>query len=101
LNPYVRGKYLELWRASEGTPKRYVQIWSNPQISAWARTLEEMITAMPEDAVKLKEMQEDGITLDSEQSRNDGYYILMTTDSAVAQKHGLHEDSELWHENGP
>ena len=47
----------------------------------------------------LQSMHQDGVTLDTAESRlEEGYYVLMTSDPDIARKHGLHLESELWRE---
>lgn len=97
LNPYVHAQYGELWRTVFGTPKRYIRIWRGPALSPIVTSLDDVIAELPEESAVLQVMQADGVTLDREASRpTEGRLVLMTTDPAVAQKHGLHDETEFW-----
>jgi hypothetical protein len=93
LNPFVRGKFLELWKESS---KRYVTLWRNKGLTARARTLDEMVAALRDAADHLEAMRKDGVTLDSDQGTEDDYAHLVTTDPEVAKKYDMLEESEYW-----
>ncbi|HZZ77086.1 MAG TPA: hypothetical protein VFE62_01125 [Gemmataceae bacterium] len=77
LNPYVREKYQELWKAARPA-KRYIRIWHKTAGS-------------PE---QLEQMLRDGVTL-SPSSSSDEYDYLVTTDSEVARKYDMHDEAEF------
>ncbi len=87
LNPFVQGKYEELWKQAR---TRYVKPWRNHWLASEARTIEEIILQLRSTADQLEAMRRDGVTLDEESGR------LVTTDPKVAEKHGLIDESEFW-----
>jgi hypothetical protein len=93
LNPFVRGKFLELWKESS---KRYVTLWRNKSLTVHARTLDEMVAALRDAADQLEAMRKDGVTLDPDQGTGDDYAHLVTTDPEVAKKYDMLEESEYW-----
>jgi hypothetical protein len=72
LNPDVRAKYHELWDALHALGKKFVRL----------------ITGSSPAAEELRQMQADGVTLES--------HRLVTTDPAVAAKYDMHEESEFF-----
>ncbi len=78
LNPYVRDKYHELWTNVHGRAKRYVLIWRDEDASA---TLDAML--------------QDGVHVESQTTPKAGYVYLVTTDSDVARKYDMHDESEM------
>lgn len=95
LNPYVHAKYLELWRAVHGTSRRYILVWNERPLPLEVSSLDDVAAALPEKAATLRALRDDGVTLDAEASRPaQGRLVLVTTDPAVAQKHGLHDEAE-------
>ncbi|HVA51632.1 MAG TPA: hypothetical protein VNH11_35150 [Pirellulales bacterium] len=94
LDPYVRGKYAELWQQAK---KRYVTLWRNKWLTADAHTLEDMIGALRAAAAVLESMLDDGVTLDAEAGGvGDDDAHLVTTDPEVAKKYDMLEESEFW-----
>lgn len=94
LDPYVRGKYAELWKEGK---KRYVTLWRNKWLTSEAKTLDEMIQALRAAAAELEAMRRDGVTLDVDAGGiADDYAHLMTTDADVAKKYQMLEESEFW-----
>ena len=93
LNPFVRGKFLELWKESS---KRYVTTWRNRWLTAHAKTLDEMVAALRDAANHLQAMRRDGVTLDPDGGTGDDYAHLVTTDPEVAKKYDMLEESEYW-----
>lgn len=73
LSPFVQAKYDELWLRSR---KRY------------ARLLQE--------GDSLDAMLADGIAIDQVKSEAHGAVYLVTTDSDIARKHDMHDESEFW-----
>jgi hypothetical protein len=95
LDPFVREKYVELWKAAHPPLKRYVQIWRSKFLTLGAQSLEEIIASLQAAAATLQVMLADGVTLDPEGGTGDDYAYLITTDSAVAKKYDMHEESEF------
>jgi hypothetical protein len=78
LHPYVRDKYNELWTNVHGQAKRYVLLWRE------------------EDApMTLEAMLEDGVQIEPQSAPEIGYRYLVTTDSEVARKYDMHDESEM------
>ena len=96
LNPYVREKFAELW--SQGK-KRFVTLWRNKWLTANANSMEDMITSLRNAAETLEAMRRDGVFLDDHGSVADDYARLVTTDSAIANKYDMVEESEFWEED--
>jgi len=84
LDPYVRPKYLDIWRSMHAIPKRYFMIWRNKEIAA----------------AELEKMLADGIVLDPERETKDGYAYLVTTDRRIADKYGMEDESEFYDYEG-
>ena len=61
LNPYVREKYMELWRQGR---TRYVTLWRNKWLTSKAKTIDEMIASLRDAADKLEAMRRDGVVLE-------------------------------------
>jgi hypothetical protein len=95
LNPYVRGKYQELWALVNGTPTRYMTTWRNKFLTTDAKSLEEMILALRNAAAELETMQADGVRLDPDGGTGDDYAHLVTEDPHVARKYGMYPESEI------
>jgi len=98
LDPYVQGKFKELW--SEGR-KRYVMTWRNKSLTAEATSIEDMIRMLRSAndrsaADQLDQMRMDGVLLDDNGGVGDNYARLVTMDPQVAEKYGLVEESEYW-----
>jgi len=76
LDPYVRDKFLELWRGAHRSSRRFVRIEQKGAITAQ----------------QLSEMQAAGVVV----QELDGQAIhLLTTDSELARKYEMHEESEF------
>lgn len=99
LNPYVREKFFELWNNSRPVSKRYAMIWRNKWLTAKAKSLEEMITLLGSAANELQEMLDDGVTLSTDGGTSDDYAYLSTSDPEIAQKYGMHDESEFWEDD--
>jgi hypothetical protein len=93
LNPFVRGKFEELWKEAR---KRYVTIWRNKRLTSEAKSIEDMVTQLRSAADRLDEMRKDGVFLENDAGGGDDYAHLVTTDPKVAEKYGLVEESEYW-----
>lgn len=99
LNPYVRGKYLELWQSVTPIPARYVSILQTAIPLPQAHSLNDLIALLPEEADRLTTMQQAGVVYDTEHSRSEkGYFVLATHDAKVAQAYGLHDELEVMYE---
>ena len=101
LNPYVRTKYRELWEGIRRGQARYVLIWRHESIPADAEALDDLIDAMPRAASTLRAMRADGVTLDSSRGVSDGCAYLVTTEPEIAKRYGMHDEAELWDDDGP
>lgn len=97
LDPYVREKFRELWSQSA---RRYVTLWRNKWLTARAKTLDDMISALRGAAETLEAMQRDGVTLEYDEAVGDDYAHLVTTDPEVAKKYDMVEESEFWDDEG-
>lgn len=95
LNPFVRDKYKELFRAVTQAPRRYVRLWRTNFITVDVNTIDEMIVKLQEAVGTLKAMSTDGVTLEW---RTDEDACLVTTDPDVARKYDMHDESEFWDE---
>ena len=73
LNPFVKDKFSELWKLAR---RRYVTLWQ-------AR----------DAANQRDELHKDGVTLETAE---DDHVLLVTTDTAVAKKYDMVEESEYW-----
>lgn len=81
LHPDVRAKYLELW---DQVPRRFVRIVPTSAL----------------DSPEVVAMLADGVTRDPAAAVRDGYAYLTTSDPAVASKHGMKDEADLW-DDGP
>ena len=84
LDPYVHGKFDELWDAALGVPKRFMLIWRDRS---------------PEGMARLAAMQGDGVTMDPD-APGDDHARLITTDPGIAAKYGMHDEAEFFDEEG-
>ncbi len=89
LNPYVRDKYLELWRKLRFSTTRYVMLWRNKWLTANAKSLDEMASMLHGAAQQLEAMKADGVLLDNGDSVSDDYAFLYTYDRTIAEKYGM------------
>jgi len=95
LSEYVRGKYIELWRDTQPTTKRYVMLWRNKWITAEAKSIEDMVEALRASTMLLQSMKADGVTLDVHGGTEDDYAYLVTTDPQIAKKYDMHPEEEF------
>ena len=95
LNPYVREKYLELWRQGR---TRYVTLWRNKWLTSKAKTIDEMIAMLRDAASTLEAIRRDGVVLEDDGGVGDDYARLVTTDPEIAKKYEMIEESEFWGE---
>lgn len=96
LHPFVRGKYEEVWSASMGPPKRYVQFWRNKFLTVDAQSLAEMTQSLRGAADQLQAMLDDGVVLESSGGTSDDYALLVTTDPEIARKYDMRDESEFF-----
>jgi len=99
LHESVRGKYDEIWADAHPRPKRYMTIWRNKFLTIDAKSLDEMIEILGGAVQELKDMRADGVTLDPDGGTADDYAYLVTTDSVIAKKYGMEDESEFWDED--
>lgn len=98
LHPYVQSKFVELWDATFGKPKKYVTLWRNKWLTAEAKSLEEMAASLEDAARTLRAMLADGIRLDPDGGTEDDYAHLVTSDPEIARKYDMHDESEFLNE---
>jgi hypothetical protein len=79
LNPYVRSRFTELWKAAQGPATRYLRLWRK----------------VPAPDAALSAMLEDGVTLETSGGTAGDYVRLVTTDPVIARKYEMHEESEF------
>lgn len=91
LNPYVRGKYAELWGQGR---KRYETLWRNKWLTADAKTIEDMIASLRAAADLLDAMRNAGVTLEDNGGVADDDASLVSSDPEVARKFGMEEEPE-------
>jgi hypothetical protein len=96
LDPYVREKYMELWKSTRDTGRRYIAIWRNKFLTLDAKTLPEMIDHLKGAVATLESMLADGVELDPKGGTADDYAYLVTHDPDVARKYDMHDESELF-----
>jgi hypothetical protein len=99
LDPFVRGKYVELWQSTRQTKKRYVTIWRNKFLTLDAKSLPEMLDTLKGAVATLESMLADGVELDPDGGTADDYAYLVTSDPAIARKYGMEDESELFPED--
>jgi len=95
LNPFVKEKFTEIWKAVRGVTKRYVMTWCNRFLTMDARSLDEMAAMLQEAGERLQAMFAEGIELDSRGRTSDDYALLVTTDPDIAKKYGMEDESEM------
>jgi len=95
LDPFVREKYLELWKQSR---QRFITLWRNKWLTASATTIEEMIGSLRQVVETLEAMKRDGVVLEP-RGLEDNHAYLVTTDPEVARKYDMVEESEFWGES--
>lgn len=96
LDPFVQWKFQELWSEAR---KRYVATWRTKQLTAGARTIEDMLKLLRAAADRLEEMQRDGVVLEGGEVVHDSAR-LVTMDPKIAAKYGMVEESEYWDPDG-
>ncbi len=100
LKPYVQSKYHELWQATTSSGRRYIRLWPNKSLLEEIHSIDELIELLPDDTRLLKQMRDDGVTLDPSVHASEEYVGLVTTDPEVAKKYDMHEQSEFWSDGG-
>ncbi len=93
LDPFVRGKFQELWKEAR---KRFVKTWRNKWLTSQAKSIDEMIVMVRAAADDLEQMQKEGVVLEDYGGVDDDYALLVTYDPKVAEKYGLVDESEFW-----
>lgn len=96
LDPFVQGKYLELWDSTRQVKKRYLTIWRNKFLTIDAKNFDDMIDRLRHAVESLEAMRADGVFLDPEGGTVDDYAYLVTTDPEIAKKYDMHEESEFF-----
>jgi len=100
LSAYVSEAFLAAWERVNGRARRFMMIWRNKWLTSEATTIQEMRSKLVDAADRLRQMQDDGVTLDPGSGTGDDYALLVTDDPAVAQKYGMEDESEFWGEDG-
>lgn len=95
LDAYVRPAFEQLWDEVFGRRKRFIALWPSGASEAPAQTIDDLVRALPEEADRLTAMKDDGIVVEPEPRRRDGFICLVTYDPAVATKWGLEDESEF------
>ena len=67
----------------------YEMLWRNKFLTLEAKSISNMADILEAAANNLRAMAKDGIKLDPHGGTEDDYARLITTDAAVAKKHGL------------
>lgn len=67
-------------------------------MKAEAKSIEDMIRMLQAASNELDVMRKDGVVLESGDSVGDDYALLVTTDPKVAEKYGMVDESDYWHE---
>ncbi|MEX2119970.1 MAG: hypothetical protein WD847_10285 [Pirellulales bacterium] len=96
LDPFVQGRFLDLWKASRAAVKRYVQPLAIQFLTGASRSLPELVASLKKAIDTLQAMQADGVRLEVGDSTASGHPYLLTTDPEVANKHGMREEAEFW-----
>jgi hypothetical protein len=84
LHEALRAQYHELWDGLRTAPKKYMRLWQDDSSDKSGSAAQE-----------LRQMQADGVVLDTERRNAAGQAYLVTTDPAVAEKYDMHEASEF------
>ncbi len=93
LDPFVRGKFQELWKEAR---KRFVKTWRNKWLTSQAKSIDEMIVMVRAAADDLEQMQKECVVLEDYGGVDDDCALLVTYDPKVAEKYGLVDESEFW-----
>ncbi len=96
LHEDAREKYVELWDGLHATRKKYVRLWRNKFLTVEAKSIDDMIEVLGGAIEELRQMKADGVALDPAGGTADDYAYLVTTDSAVAERFDMHEESEFF-----
>ncbi len=92
LNPFVKPKFIDLWKQQQTAASRYLAAWNCPLIQAQPQSIEELLNA--DAAPWLRELAAAGIRVAKELSLP-GQAILYTHDRATANKYGLVDEFEV------
>ncbi len=95
LHEFVRDKYREIWRNINPPNKRYLLRKNLPALSLQPLTMDELLELPSLTDVELKAMRDAGVTIDPRSKLVEGYLYLMTNDPAVADRFGMHDESEF------
>jgi hypothetical protein len=93
LDPFVHAKYDDLWRAVWGAPTRFLRLWNDPGITPEVASIDALIAAVRGPVDMLEAMRADGVTLDV---AREGHARLASTDAVVAERYGMHNESEFF-----
>jgi len=101
LNPFVHGKYAELWDAAQGRKRKFITLWRTEAPVRDGHSLDQLIQAFKgaaestEAIATLEAMREDGVELDHTSGSAENHVRLVTFDPAIAKKYGMHDESEF------
>lgn len=98
LPPHVQEKYVELWQQVR---KRYVRRWRTPSVPSSGTDITGLLTAVAQSAELLREMQSDGVQLESSNEDGGKDILLVTTNPEVARKYGMVDAADFWDESLP
>jgi hypothetical protein len=95
LHPFVQDKYREFWDRVHPPTRRYIGLWQIEGVAAAAKSLEDIIAALPPSGDTLRAMLADGVTLDVSRGIADDLIYLVTTDPIIAKKYDMHDEAEF------
>jgi hypothetical protein len=73
---------------------QYEFTWRNKFLTTEVKTIGEMAQTLEGAAQQLRDMEQDGVTLDPDSDMADDYAMLVTDDPEVAHKYGFEEEVE-------
>lgn len=99
LHPFVRGKYIELWRTARPPRKRYEYLWRTKFFTPEASSIDEVIALLREAATRLEAMRAHGVQLDPRGGTGGDYATLFTYDPDIAKKYDFHPEEDFLDES--
>ena len=99
LHPFVQEKYQELWKVAHPGEQRYVLILPGLPLQLEARSLQDIISQYETSVANLRSMLAEGVTIETRQGSKTESHCLVTTDSDLARKYGMHDETEFMTEN--
>jgi hypothetical protein len=92
LNPFVKARFIELWKQQQTSANRFLGAWNCPLVQSPPQSIDELMAA--DAAPWLQELARAGIQVAKELSIP-GQVILFTHDGAIANKYGLVDEFEV------